>query len=120
MSKIYYQGTQFRKQLKFTTSTYDSCEQIEVVVFNELAKTVGLTFLKVEDANIPNAILIEQTDIDKKVIDLWFLEETTNQLLGTYTIEVKLSICGVKMPIIKIRSELFTIQTSKTTWTKKS
>lgn len=115
MSKIYYQGSQFKKQLQFSSATYDTCEQIEVVVFNEMSKTIGAVFLKVEDADIPDAIIIEQSDVDLKVIDLWFSEETTKRLLGTYTIEVKLSINGVKMPIIKVRNDLFTIQISKTT-----
>ena len=115
MSQTKMQGSQFRKQVQFQNTLFTDCEQIVVCVYAKRADT-KVYFVKVADeTNFLGAQLIQQTNADAKIFDLWFTKEITTALApDNYELELKYVIAGTLMPIIKSKTEVFEIIKSLT------
>lgn len=107
-------GAQFTQQFELELTGYNDYEQIVVVVYNTNTDAIAATFVKVATEDYPDAELIKQTDVSDKVLDLLFREAITANMRGDYAFEVKRSVGGVDMPILKTESSFLTIKRSKT------
>jgi hypothetical protein len=110
-----FRGEQFYRYLAGEGLDYDLCSQIVLCIYEKTRGSVAVNFVKVQDAQFPNAPLVERSDNPNFKLMIFLSAEITEKLQpGEYMIEAKRVINGVKMPIIKGVSTFLKVKDSKT------
>jgi hypothetical protein len=105
-------GSKFNMQVKCGVFGFDDCSQIEIAVFNAKTPADRLVYLKVADAEQPDALPVESNSGNQLWLDITV--DTSELPVGQYLFEMKRTVTGDAMPIIKTPVELFKLKTSQT------
>ena len=104
------QGEQFTRYIGGVNIGYDQCDQIILLCYDCATKETAFVFVKVADPAYPAAGLIEKSDDTEYELKIFVTEAMTENLRpGTYKMEAKRVISGVKQPIAKGREPFFTV-----------
>jgi hypothetical protein len=104
------QGEQFTRYIGGTNIGYSQCDQIVLVCYECSTKAIAFTFVKVADPLYPGAALLEPSDDPDYELKIFVTEAMTENLRpGTYKMEAKRVISGVKQPIAKGREAFMTV-----------
>lgn len=109
MDKI--QGSQFYAYLTGNNMDYDLCSQIVLVVYDGSTEQIVWRFVKQTDpVQYPDAYIIEKSEDPDYKLKIFITEAMTLALQpGTYKMEAKRVIAGIKQPVMKSRSVFLTI-----------
>jgi len=99
---VIYQGESFTdKMLIHGTNGYDVCQQIVICIYRKNTNDNKIYFVKNQDINYPDALLIDY-DEEEKLLKLNFSSENTKALKeGEYMVEVKRIISDTSTLIAK-------------------
>lgn len=105
-------GSKFNMQVQCGVFGFDDCSQIEIVVFNQKTPADRLVYLKVPDAEQPDALPVESNSDNQLYLDITV--DTAELPVGQYMFELKRTVTGQQMPVIKNPVNLFNLKTSQT------
>lgn len=105
-------GSKFNMQVQCGLFGFNDCSQIEIVVFNQKTPADRLVYLKVPDAELPDALPIESNSGNQRYLDI--AVDTSGLAIGQYMFEMKRTVTGQAMPVIKTPVKVFNLKTSQT------
>ena len=102
-----YIGEQFNMSIVIPAFGYNDCSEIEIILYNKYDTSKTVRYLKTDST-------IENNSNRNDTIDILISSSNTKTLgKGLIILELKRTVSGENMPIIKLRSEFMVLYNSK-------